>query len=166
MRINNVEYPNVSIRVIESKRVVGLTGPKVVHRYEASVKRGAATQKRASENIAELQDWILLKVGGRMRSAEQLLPGAVQPAGGGPGDLRPRPRRGDSPALHRRAGVHGPDLLPLLHGGAVPGKRLHAVRHPGPGEFRSHLPAVQPPRGGGGHSSRRVSSSSCKAPAS
>lgn len=51
------------------KRVVGLTGPKVVHRYEASVKRGAATQKRASENIAELQDWILLKVGGRMRSA-------------------------------------------------------------------------------------------------
>ena len=23
MRINNVEYPNVSIRVIESKRVVG-----------------------------------------------------------------------------------------------------------------------------------------------
>ena len=49
MRINNVEYPNVSIRVIESKRVVGLTGPKVVHRYEASVKRGAATQKRASE---------------------------------------------------------------------------------------------------------------------
>lgn len=66
MRINNVEYPNVSIRVIESKRVVGLTGPKVVHRYEA---RGAATQKRASENIAELQDWILLKVGGRMRSA-------------------------------------------------------------------------------------------------
>lgn len=69
MRINNVEYPNVSIRVIESKRVVGLTGPKAVHRYEASVKRGAATQKRASENIAELQDWILLKVGGRMRSA-------------------------------------------------------------------------------------------------
>ena len=30
MRINNVEYPNVSIRVIESKRVVGLTGPKSI----------------------------------------------------------------------------------------------------------------------------------------
>lgn len=54
MRINNVEYPNVSIRVVESRRVVGLTGPKAVHRYEASVKRGAVTQKRASENIAEL----------------------------------------------------------------------------------------------------------------
>ena len=69
MRINNVEYPNVSIRVVESRRIVGLTGPKAVHRYEASIKNGAVTQKRASENIAELQDWILLKVGGRLRSA-------------------------------------------------------------------------------------------------
>lgn len=69
MRINNVEYPNVSISVIESKRVVGLTGPKSIHRYEANIKRGAVTQKRASENLADLQDWILLKVGGRMRSA-------------------------------------------------------------------------------------------------
>ncbi len=25
MRINNVEYPNVSIRVVESRRIVGLT---------------------------------------------------------------------------------------------------------------------------------------------
>lgn len=64
MRINNVEYPNVSIRVVESRRIVGLIGPKAVHR-----KKGAVTQKRASENIAELQDWILLKVGGRLRSA-------------------------------------------------------------------------------------------------
>ena len=69
MRINNVEYPNVSIRVVESRRIVGLTGPKAVHRYEASIKKGAVTQERASENIAELQDWILLKVGGRLRSA-------------------------------------------------------------------------------------------------
>ena len=38
MRINNVEYPNVSIRVIESKRVVGLTGPKSIHLYEANIK--------------------------------------------------------------------------------------------------------------------------------
>lgn len=69
MRINNVEYPNVSIRVIESKRVVGLTGPKSIHLCEANIKRGAVIQKRTSENIAELQDWILLKVGGRLRSA-------------------------------------------------------------------------------------------------
>ena len=55
MRINNVEYPNVSIRVIESKRVVGLTGPKSIHLYEANIKRGAVIQKRTSENIAELQ---------------------------------------------------------------------------------------------------------------
>ena len=41
MRINNVEYPNVSIRVIESKRVVGLTGPKSIHLYEANIKKGA-----------------------------------------------------------------------------------------------------------------------------
>ena len=69
MRINNVESPNVSIRVIESKRVVGLTGPKSIHLYEANIKRGAVIQKRTSENIAELQDWILLKLGGRLRSA-------------------------------------------------------------------------------------------------
>lgn len=49
MRINNVEYPNVSIRVIESKRVVGLTGPKSIHLYEANIKRGAVIQKRTSE---------------------------------------------------------------------------------------------------------------------
>lgn len=69
MRINNVEYPNVSIRVIESKRVMGLTGSKSIPLYEANIKRGAVIQKRTSENIAELQDWILLKVGGRLRSA-------------------------------------------------------------------------------------------------
>ncbi len=39
MRINNVEYPNVSIRVIESKRVVGLTGPKSIHLYEANIEK-------------------------------------------------------------------------------------------------------------------------------
>ena len=68
---------------------------------------------------------------------ERPLPGAVQPPGGGPGDFGPRPRRGHPPALHRRAGVHGPDLLPLLHGGAVRGKRLRAVRHPGLGNSGS-----------------------------
>ena len=52
MRINNVEYPNVSIRVIESKRVVGLTGPKVVHRYEASVKRDRkSTRLNSSHSV-------------------------------------------------------------------------------------------------------------------
>ena len=69
MRINNVEYPNVSILVIYSKRVFGLTWPNSIHLYEANIKRGAVIQKRTSENIAELQDWILLKVGGRLRSA-------------------------------------------------------------------------------------------------
>lgn len=69
MRINNVEYPNVFIRVIGSRRVTGLSGPKSIHLYEANIRRGSMTQKRSSENIAELQDWILLKVGGRLRSA-------------------------------------------------------------------------------------------------
>lgn len=69
MKINNVEYPNVSIRVVESRRVIGLTGPKAVHRYEASIKRGTGIQKRASENIAELQAWILLKVRDRAQPA-------------------------------------------------------------------------------------------------
>ena len=59
---------------------------------------------------------------------------------------------GHPPALHRRAGVHGPDLLPLLHGGALCAERLHAVRHPGARKYGAQLPAVQPAGGGGGHS--------------
>ena len=34
MRINNVEYPNVSIRVIESKRVVGLSRTSGLDSFE------------------------------------------------------------------------------------------------------------------------------------
>jgi len=45
MRINNVEYPNVSIRVVESRRIVGLIGPKAVHRYEASIKKAQLPKK-------------------------------------------------------------------------------------------------------------------------
>ena len=45
MRINNVEYPNVSIRVIESKRVVGLTGPKSIHLYEAKLLQKSEMRK-------------------------------------------------------------------------------------------------------------------------
>lgn len=63
MRINNQDIPNVFIRVISSRRITGISGPKSIHLYEANIKRGAVTQKRTSENLSELQDWILLKVG-------------------------------------------------------------------------------------------------------
>lgn len=69
MRINNQDYPNASMCVVGERRVLGPAGVRKIFVYEARVKRGAVTQKRASENLAELQDWILLKVGGRMQSA-------------------------------------------------------------------------------------------------
>ena len=84
---------------------------------------GYADQKSPEALAEEVQAawgdpfWMLLAH--RRTPSKRPFPGPIQPAGRGPCDLRSRTRRSDPPALHGRAGVHGPDLLPLLYGGAL-----------------------------------------------
>ena len=58
MRINNKEYPNVSLSVVSDRKEPGLTGMKKICLYEATIKCGKQIQKMRSEHLGELQSWI------------------------------------------------------------------------------------------------------------
>ena len=58
MRINNKEYPNVSLSVVSDRKEPGLTGMKKICLYEATIKCGKKIQKMRSEHLGELQSWI------------------------------------------------------------------------------------------------------------
>ena len=66
MRINNKEYPNVSLNVVGDRREPGLTGMKKICLYEATIKCGKKIQKMRSEHLGELQSWIEREVEPKM----------------------------------------------------------------------------------------------------
>lgn len=66
MRINNKEYPNVSLSVVSNRKEPGLTGMKKICLYEATIKCGKQIQKMRSEHLGELQSWIEREVEPKM----------------------------------------------------------------------------------------------------
>lgn len=66
MRINNKEYPNVSLSVVSDRKEPGLTGMKKICLYEATIKCGKQIQKMRSEHLGELQSWIEREVEPKM----------------------------------------------------------------------------------------------------
>ena len=66
MRINNKEYPNVSLNVVGDRKEPGLTGMKKICLYEATIKCGKKIQKMRSEHLGELQSWIEREVEPKM----------------------------------------------------------------------------------------------------
>lgn len=62
MRINNKEYPNVSLSVVSDRKEPGLT----ICLYEATIKCGKQIQKMRSEHLGELQSWIEREVEPKM----------------------------------------------------------------------------------------------------
>lgn len=66
MRINNKEYPNVSLSVVSDRKEPGLTGMKKICLYEATIKCGKKIQKMRSEHLGELQSWIEREVEPKM----------------------------------------------------------------------------------------------------
>ena len=65
-RINNKEYPNVSLNVVGDRKEPGLTGMKKICLYEATIKCGKKIQKMRSEHLGELQSWIEREVEPKM----------------------------------------------------------------------------------------------------
>lgn len=66
MRINNKEYPNVSLNVVGDRKEPGLTGMKKICLYEATIKCGKKIQEMRSEHLGELQSWIEREVEPKM----------------------------------------------------------------------------------------------------
>lgn len=66
MRINNKEYPNVSLSVVSDRKEPGLTGMKKICLYEATIKCGKQIPKMRSEHLGELQSWIEREVEPKM----------------------------------------------------------------------------------------------------
>ena len=59
MRINDEIFDNVQIRVIEDKKVLTGGGLRRVFVYEASIQGKERTRTKRSENLSELERWIL-----------------------------------------------------------------------------------------------------------
>lgn len=66
MRINDKEYPNVSLSVVSDRKEPGLAGMKKICLYEATIKCGKKIQKMRSEHLGELQSWIEREVEQKM----------------------------------------------------------------------------------------------------
>ena len=66
MRINNKEYPNVSLNVVGDRKEPRMTNMKKICHYEATIKSGKKIQEMRSEHLGELQSWIEREVQPKM----------------------------------------------------------------------------------------------------